>query len=85
MHVVPTSDGRDVIRALLTTSTGSVELYEDDQLVFTREESLSNVKSVVFVDLPEQEVLQQTSRDNETFPDRVLRHSIEARVSPSPS
>ncbi|KAL7412117.1 hypothetical protein BDY24DRAFT_393298 [Mrakia frigida] len=82
-YVDPSGGRFDLKGPFITTSTGAVQLHQGGRLQFTREESLSEIKSVVFVDLPEQEVLQQASRDDEPFADRLLRHVVEARHLPA--
>jgi ER membrane protein complex subunit 1 len=69
-------------RFVLTTSTGSVLVWQHDRLQWTREEALSEVEIAAMVDLPEkQSALAHTSDGSETFFERVRKQFIDAKVS----
>ncbi|KIK60873.1 hypothetical protein GYMLUDRAFT_96989 [Collybiopsis luxurians FD-317 M1] len=76
----------DVIRGrlLLTTSTGAVQLWEQGEHVWTREEGLSEVNAAKFVDLPERvSVLSgDSSRSEEGFVGRLIRQIRDAKDLP---
>ncbi|KDQ19878.1 hypothetical protein BOTBODRAFT_27299 [Botryobasidium botryosum FD-172 SS1] len=46
-----------IARALVTTSTGAIQLWQQNEAKWTREESLSEIQAIEFLDLPEQKVL----------------------------
>lgn len=71
---------------LITTSLGTLQLWEKDTLVWAREESLSDIALIEFVELPEAKVaLSQvhgglTDDDDEGFTHRLLRQVADAKV-----
>ena len=68
-------------RFVLTTSTGSIQLWQYDRLQWIREEALSEIDVAQLVELPEkQAVLAHGVADGETFPERMLRQLSDARV-----
>ncbi|CCM05286.1 uncharacterized protein FIBRA_07498 [Fibroporia radiculosa] len=70
-----------IARLALTTSTGAVQLWHQDQLQWTREEGLSDIRAVELVDLSERKVA--TARiDDESFGDRIKRQIAEAQDFP---
>lgn len=69
-----------VSRAVITTSTGAVQFWQGDVVQWTREESLSEIESVEFVDLPEKEVIASAVQDDESFAGKMLRQTAELQV-----
>jgi hypothetical protein len=70
---------------ILTTSSGAIQLITPDTIAWTREESLSDIAAVRFVDLGEPEVEEARHlMTDETFVSRVTRHVAELKVGPSP-
>ncbi|KAL0953048.1 hypothetical protein HGRIS_007249 [Hohenbuehelia grisea] len=77
------SDLRPLTRIALTTSTGAVQLWQHDQVQWTREEALASVSGAAFVELPEQAQDSAHSVDGEEgFLQRVLRQAHDARGFP---
>ena len=68
-----------VARSMFTTSTGALQLWQQDAIQWTREESLAEIQSVDFVDLPERKAIED-ALDGHNFLTRVLRQIREARV-----
>ncbi|KAG7447298.1 DUF1620-domain-containing protein [Guyanagaster necrorhizus] len=68
-------------RFFLTTTTGTVQLWQQDKLQWTREESLASVRVAEFVELPEHIVTSSHDRD-EQFSERVRRHISDAQNFP---
>ncbi|KAL7421303.1 hypothetical protein Q5752_004188 [Cryptotrichosporon argae] len=83
IHAAPVPD-RPHPRYLLTTSTSALQLVSAEGEAWTREESLADLKAVVFVDLgePEQEEVREVL-DDESYLDRVVRHLIELKDLPT--
>ncbi|KAF8316331.1 DUF1620-domain-containing protein [Clavulina sp. PMI_390] len=52
LDVAPLPDGKYLTRALLTNTIGAIQLWKGHELMWTREESLSALEAVTFVDLP---------------------------------
>jgi hypothetical protein len=68
----------------LTTSTGAVQLWQDDKVQWTREEALSATLLAEFVELPEKKVLDsQVGEDGESFLGRLTRQVSDAKVRTS--
>jgi ER membrane protein complex subunit 1 len=65
---------------LVTASTGSVQLWQDDVLQWAREESLASISQAELVELPEKKVLMSHYNEDEGFVTRVLRHTHDAKV-----
>jgi hypothetical protein len=69
-------------RIALTTSTGSVQLWLDNKVQWTREEGLSEIVLAEFVELPEKKLAASaTGEDGETFMQRLLRQVSDAQVN----
>lgn len=68
-----------VARAMFTTSTGALQLWQQEVVQWTREESLAEVQTLEFVDLPEKKVVE-VALDGQNFLTRLLRQIGEARV-----
>ncbi len=67
----------DTFSAVLVTSTGAIQYWREDQLVWAREESLAEVKAIKMVELPEKksEDAVQILRDDEGIAGRLIRQS----------
>ncbi|GJJ09321.1 hypothetical protein Clacol_003543 [Clathrus columnatus] len=70
-----------VSRILLTTSTGTLQLWFQDQLHWNREESLSKIVNVEFIDLPEQKSAE-TVLNGQGFLSRLARQVHETKGFP---
>ena len=69
-------------RTAIVTSTGSIQLWQQDQIQWTREESLADIRAVEFVDLPEKLIAASNSVDKrENFFAKLGRHQGDLRVS----
>ncbi|GJE85471.1 PQQ and DUF1620 domain-containing protein [Phanerochaete sordida] len=74
---------RVIGRVLATTTTGAIQLWQQDQLQWTREESLADIRVAEFVELPERKLVEAGLDDgHETFAERVRRQISEARDFP---
>ncbi|GBE86822.1 hypothetical protein SCP_1000640 [Sparassis crispa] len=72
-----------ISRLVLTTSTGAVQLWQQDQLHWTREEALSDIRVAEFVELPERKIIAALGREEEeTFMARLVRQTSEAQDFP---
>jgi len=70
---------------LLTTSSGAIQLVQQDKLLWTREEALSDIVAIKFIELGEPEVEEaRHAMAEENFAARSLRHLFELRVSLTP-
>ncbi len=68
-------------RLFLTTTTGAVQLWQQDKHQWTREEGLTAVEVAEFVELPERTV--SLSHDGDvSYVERVLRHISDAQDLP---
>lgn len=68
---------------MLATTTGALQLWQHDQLQWTREEGLADVKLAEFVELPERKLAETHVGEDETFTQRVRRQLAEARGFPA--
>ncbi|KAK0200946.1 DUF1620-domain-containing protein [Desarmillaria ectypa] len=68
-------------RLFLTTTTGTVQLWQQDKLQWIREESLASVRVAEFVELPEHVVTSSHDLD-EQFSERVRRQISDAQNLP---
>ncbi|KAJ6580850.1 hypothetical protein B0H19DRAFT_982420 [Mycena capillaripes] len=73
----------DGTRLVITTSTGAVQLWEQDQLVWGREEALAAVNRAVFVELPLPERVARVNVDGESFFSRLIRQIEDAKDFPA--
>lgn len=77
----PSETGADA-RILVITSTGAVQLWVQDRVQWTREESLSDIKVAEFVELPEAKtVLSHIDIEGGSFVSRLARQIFEAKVT----
>jgi ER membrane protein complex subunit 1 len=65
---------------VLTTTTGAVQLWQQDKEQWTREEALANIAVAEFVELPEMKVIQAHGSEDESFVSRVVRQVLDAKV-----
>ncbi|KAJ7588211.1 hypothetical protein C8J56DRAFT_1164789 [Mycena floridula] len=68
-------------RMVLTTSSGAVQLWQQDKHQWTREESLSSIPLAQFVELPERNVTHAGTGD-EGFVERLTRQMADAQDFP---
>ena len=66
-------------RLVITTTTGAVQLWQQDVLQWTREESLAAISVAEFVELPER-VISSTRTGDENFARRLVRQLSDAQV-----
>lgn len=71
---------RVLARLALTTSTGAVQLWQQDQLQWTREEGLADIRVAELVELPERKLASHGDNEHETFGARVARQLLDAQV-----
>ncbi|KAF8577387.1 DUF1620-domain-containing protein [Ramaria rubella] len=71
-----------VARTMFTTSTGALQLWQQDEVQWTREESLAEIKNVEFVDLPEKKVAHD-ALGNQNFLARLIRQAGNAKSFPA--
>ncbi|KAJ6485547.1 DUF1620-domain-containing protein [Mycena sanguinolenta] len=73
----------DGTRLVITTSTGTIQLWEQDQLVWGREESLAAIDRAVFVELPLSEHVARVNVEGESFVSRLTRQIADAKDFPA--
>ncbi|RDX49601.1 DUF1620-domain-containing protein [Lentinus brumalis] len=73
---------RVLARLALTTSTGAVQMWQQDQLQWSREEGLADIRVAELVELPEPKIASHSDRDQETFSARVARQLLDAKDFP---
>ncbi|KAJ3711601.1 DUF1620-domain-containing protein [Lentinula raphanica] len=70
------------VRVFLTTTTGAVQIWEGSQHMWTREEGLSELNAVKFVELPERVSVLGEGLSEEGFVERLLRQVKDAKDLP---
>ena len=65
---------------MATTATGAIQLWLEDKVKWTREESLSTIGLAEFVELPERKAIRSSVAESENFVSRMLRHVSDAQV-----
>lgn len=83
---VPYPQAYDLVPYLsLTTSTGAIQLWQGDRLLWTREESLAHIAVAEMVELPEARDILSSSGDHrtESFIERVQRQIVDAKDLPA--
>lgn len=72
----------DRFRALVLTSTGALQLWQQEQLIWSREEGLAEIAAITTLELPEKKV-EDASKvlEHEGLVERALRHGVESIVS----
>jgi hypothetical protein len=69
-------------RVVLTATTGTVQLWQQDKEQWTREEALANIAVAEFVELPGMNVMQAHGSEDENFVSRVVRQVLDAKDFP---
>jgi len=71
-----------VSRMIVSTSTGTLQQFAQETLTWSREESLTDIRALAAVDLPELSTNAQMVARNmvESPVERVLRHMKELKV-----
>ena len=66
---------------MLTTTTGSIQLWQHDKMQWVREESLASIQVAEFVELPEKKVItSHAAVDEERYFERLQRQLSDAKV-----
>ncbi|KAF7371106.1 hypothetical protein MSAN_00745500 [Mycena sanguinolenta] len=73
----------DGMRLVITTSTGAIQFWEQDQLVWGREESLAAIDRAAFVELPLPEHVARVNIEGESFVSRLTRQIADAKDFPA--
>lgn len=68
------------MRLAVTTTTGAVQLWQQDQLQWSREEGLADIRVAELVELPERKVASHSDNEQETFGARAARQLLDAQV-----
>ena len=81
MDVANPSELKVIPRVAITTTTGAVQLWQQEQFLWNREEGLANIVLTELVELPEQQVVaSHIDLENETFGARLQRQLADAQV-----
>jgi len=64
----------------LTTTTGTVQLWQGDIVQWTREEGLSAIQVAEMVELPERKTIAAHIDQDETFAERIRRQLADVKV-----
>ena len=64
----------------LTTTTGTVQLWQGDIVQWSREEGLSTIQVAEMVELPERKTIAAHIDQDETFAERTKRQLADAKV-----
>ncbi|KAJ9115119.1 hypothetical protein QFC22_005449 [Naganishia vaughanmartiniae] len=73
----------DRYSVVLTTSTGAIQLWQQDECLWTREEGLSSIQGTRFVELPEKKVQDVDAvLHDEGLVARLVRHAGQAKDLP---
>ena len=65
----------------MVTSTGAIQMWQDDEVMWTREEALSSIAAAEFVEIPEKLTSIASQRGTaEGFIARIRRQIAEAQV-----
>ncbi|KAF7317656.1 hypothetical protein MKEN_00853200 [Mycena kentingensis (nom. inval.)] len=70
------------LQVLITTSTGSIQLWDKEKLLWTREEGLAAIDVAAFVELPLPERVAHVP-EHESFVARILRQIADAKDFPA--
>ncbi|KAJ7114097.1 hypothetical protein C8R44DRAFT_676555 [Mycena epipterygia] len=81
-HGIVTHLAVDGSRLVVTTSTGAIQFWEQDQLVWSREEALAAIDLAAFVELPVPERVARVGVDGESFVTRLIRQIGDAKDFP---
>ncbi|KAG1816884.1 DUF1620-domain-containing protein [Suillus subaureus] len=78
-----TSETHENTRTLLTTTTGSIQLWQHDKMQWVREEALASIQVAEFVELPEKKVvMSHAAVDEEGYFERLQRQLSDAKNLP---
>jgi len=81
MDASHTPSGGVVARFLVTASSGAIQLWQQGELEWTREESLATTTLAEFVELPERVASESNLHiGGEGFVSRVIRQISDAQV-----
>ncbi|KDN38529.1 hypothetical protein RSAG8_09418, partial [Rhizoctonia solani AG-8 WAC10335] len=70
-------------RMLLTTPTGAVQLWQLQELQWTRDEALAEIKVAALVDLPERKIAEEIAvSEHRGFAERLIFHLVAAQNLP---
>jgi hypothetical protein len=58
-----TGETHENTRVLLTTTTGSIQLWQHDKMQWVREEALASIQVAEFIELPEKKVVTSRAVD----------------------
>ncbi|EMD34983.1 hypothetical protein CERSUDRAFT_116509 [Gelatoporia subvermispora B] len=84
VDVANPSELKVIPRVVLTTTTGAVQLWQQEQLLWTREEALANIVLTELVELPERKVVaSHIDLENEAFGARLTRQLADAQNFPA--
>ncbi|KAJ7709007.1 hypothetical protein B0H17DRAFT_916569 [Mycena rosella] len=82
-HVCRCQLAVDGTRLVITTSTGAIQLWEQEQMVWGREEALATIDVAAFVELPLPEHVVKVGLGSESFVTRLIRQIGDAKDFPS--
>lgn len=83
VDAVTLEDYKVLARLVVSTTTGAIQLWQQDQLQWAREEGLADIRAAEFVELPERKIVASgLSEETETFLERLKRQASEARDFP---
>jgi outer membrane protein assembly factor BamB len=78
-----TGETHENTRTLLTTTTGSIQLWQHDKMQWVREEALASIQVAEFVELPEKKVvMSHAAVDEEGYFERLQRQLSDAKNLP---
>ncbi|KAJ7483329.1 DUF1620-domain-containing protein [Mycena latifolia] len=72
----------DGTRLVITTSTGAIQFWEQDQMLWGREEALATIDVAAFVELPLPERVARVDLEGESFATRLIRQIGDAKDFP---
>ncbi|KAJ7066771.1 DUF1620-domain-containing protein [Mycena belliarum] len=73
----------DGTRLVITTSTGAIQLWEHEQMLWGREEALATIDVAAFVELPLPERVARVDLEDESFIKRLIRQIGDAKDFPA--
>ncbi|KAJ6568389.1 DUF1620-domain-containing protein [Mycena vulgaris] len=73
----------DGTRLVITTSTGAIQLWEQDQMLWGREEALATIDVAAFVELPLPERVARVGLERDSFVTRLIRQIGDAKDFPA--
>ncbi|QRW10303.1 endoplasmic reticulum membrane protein [Ceratobasidium sp. AG-Ba] len=70
-------------RLFIVTSTGAVQLWQREELQWTRDEALTDIKMASLVDLPERKIVSELgASEHRGFGERLVAHMVAAQDLP---